>query len=213
MSDKKIITVSGATGNEKGSIIDTVLARSELFSEYTLRGVTRDPASSKSKTLTRIGVEMVKADLDDVEAMKQAIKGSYGVFGQREIQQGKNIFEAANSQGVKHYVFCSLPYVEKLANGELKHVDHFDGKALVEEYIEENKRDMIAHNFMPAMFITFAKQQIKNVNGTPTLVMPFPSDPIAWPLLEPRRDSGKYVMGLFEAGSPANSARAHGISA
>ena len=161
MSEKKIITVFGATGNQGGSVIDTVLARPELSSKYALRGITRDPSSSKSKTLADKGVEMVKADLDDVDAMKQAIKGSHGVFGvtdfwavmdkQREIQQGKNIFEAAKSQGVKHYIFSSLPYVEKLTKGELKHVEHFDSKAIVEEYIEENKGDMIASYFMPAM--------------------------------------------------------------
>ena len=27
------------------------------------------------------GVEVVKADLDDVESVKKAVKGSYGVFG------------------------------------------------------------------------------------------------------------------------------------
>ena len=66
---------------------------------------------------------------------------------------------------------------------------------------------------MLSRFITFAKQQIRNNNGTPTLAVPFPSEDIAWPLLDPRRDSGKYVMGLFEAGAEGNGARAHGVSA
>jgi len=55
-------------------------------------------------------------------------------------------------------------------------------------------------------------QLINPVNGVPTLSMPFPSDSIAWPLIEPRRDMGKYVMGVFEGGAAANGARVHAVS-
>ena len=81
MSSKKILTIFGSTGNQGGSIIDAVLARPYLQEKWALRGVTRDPNSGKSKALAEKGVEMVKADLNDVEAMKVAIRGSYGVFG------------------------------------------------------------------------------------------------------------------------------------
>lgn len=42
--------------------------------------------------------------------------------------------------------------------------------------------------------------------------MPFPSDSIAWPLLDPRRDAGKWVVGLFEGGESANGVRVHAVS-
>lgn len=210
------------TDFDLGSVIDVVLAHPDLASKYALRGITRDTTSTKSKALTDKGVEMVSGALDDLESLKAAVKGSYGVFGvtdfwsildkQREIQQGKNIFEAARSQGVKHLVFSTLPYAEKLTKGELKHVDHFDSKAIVGEYIEANKGAMIASYFQPAMFINFAKQQVKDVEGTPTLAFPFPSEDIAWPLIEPRRDGGKYILGLFEGGSDANGVTVHGVS-
>ncbi|KAF7197057.1 NmrA-like family domain-containing protein 1 [Pseudocercospora fuligena] len=222
-SDKKILLIFGATGNQGGSIIDLVLKRPDLSSKYALRGISRDPNSSKSQSLTNKGVEMVKADLDDISSLKTAMEGAYGVFGvtdfwslmdkNREIQQGKNIFEAAKDTGVKHLVWSSLPNAEKVSGGNLKHADHFDGKAMVEEYIEANKGDMIASYFLPAMFITFAKTQINpGQDGKPTLAMPFPSDDVAWPLIDPRRDGGKYVMGLFEGGAEANGAKAHGVS-
>lgn len=106
---------------------------------------------------------MVKADLDDLSSLKPAMAGSYGVFGvtdfwslmskQREIEQGKNIFKAAKESGVKHLVWSSLPNAEKVSGGRLKHVEHFDGKAEVEEYIEENKGDaLIASYFLPGEF-------------------------------------------------------------
>lgn len=221
MSSKKLLTIFGSTGNQGGSVIDCVLANPNLHRKYSLRGITRDPASAKSKALSDKGVDMVKADLNDVASLKTAVQGSYGVFGVTdfwavmskdiEVQQGKNVFEAVKEAGVKHYVFSTLPYVEKLTEGVLRHVDHFDGKAMVAEYVEANKGDMIASYSMPAMFINFGKTMVKSINGTPTLSMPF-GDSVAWPLIEPRRDSGKYVMGLFEAGARANGVKVHAVS-
>jgi len=159
MTSRKLLTVFGATGDQGGSVIKTVLSHPELKQKYSLRGITRDPSSSKSQALTSQGVEMVQANLDDLDSLKAAARGAYGVFGTTdfwavmskdiEIQQGKNIFEACRSEGVQHFVFSSLPYAEKLTQGVLKHVDHFDGKAVVAEFIEANKGDMIASYFMP----------------------------------------------------------------
>ena len=81
MGSRKLLTIFGATGNQGGSVIDAVLARPELQEKYSLRGISRDPSSGKSKALADKGVEMEQANLDDAESMKTAIKGSYGVFG------------------------------------------------------------------------------------------------------------------------------------
>lgn len=61
------------------------------------------------------------------------------------------------------------------------------------------------------MFID-ATGNARVANGKPTLSMPFPND-TAWPLIDPRKDSGKYIMGLFEGGSKANGVYIHGVSA
>ena len=205
-------------------MIDLVLSRPDLSAKYSLRGITRDTSSSKSAALTAKGVDMVRAELDDQASLATAFKDSYGVFGvtdfwsimskTREIQQGKNIFHAAQDAKVKHLVFSALPYAEKLTEGKLKHVDHFDSKAIVKEYILENKNaEMWVGFFMPALFIDFAKKQIRaGPDGVPTLAMPFPNDSIAWPLIDPRRDSGKYVLGLFEAGKEADGVSVNGVS-
>ena len=88
MSSKKLLTIFGATGNQGGSVIDAVLARPELQEKYSLRGITRDPASGKSKALSEKGVEMAQAELNDVESLKTAVKGSYGVFGMTGKSEG-----------------------------------------------------------------------------------------------------------------------------
>lgn len=240
MPSKKLLTLFGATGNQGGSVIDTYFALPDLQEKYSLRGITRDPSSAKSKALAEKGVEMVQAELDDVESLKKAIKGSYGVFGitdfwslmdkQKEINQGKNIFEACKAEGVKHFVFSSLPYADKITNGVLKNVDHFDSKAMVAEFVEENKGDMIASYVMPgesplshlalrqvlmfgiAMFIEALARGVKVIDGQASLNYPFPSVDMPWALLAPRRDLGKYVMGVFEGGSSANGVKVHAVS-
>ncbi|EMD00756.1 hypothetical protein BAUCODRAFT_182018 [Baudoinia panamericana UAMH 10762] len=209
MSSKKLLTIFGASGNQGGSVIDFVLSSGSLQAKYALRGITRDPSSSKSQALASKGVDMVKADMNDIDSLKTAIRGSYGVFGvtdfwavlskEIEVRQGKNIFDAVKAEGVKHYIWSSLPWTAKVSNGKYTHIDHFDGKAEVEEYVEKGKGDMIASYFMPA------------INGTPMLNMPFP-DSIAWPLMDPRRDSGKYIMGLFEGGDAANGVEVQAVS-
>lgn len=225
MASKRILTIFGATGNQGGSVIDAVLARPALSAKYALRGITRDPSSSKSKALASQGVELVQGELDDLESLKTALAGSYGVFGvtdywslkgpnpkAKEIQLGKNIFLASQAAGVKHLVFSSLPNVDKLSGGKYPGVEHFDGKAEIGDFIEANKGDMIASYYMPAMFIDFGKTLVKNINGTPTLSLPFPNLDVPWPLLAPRRDGGKWVVGLFEAGERANGTHVQGVS-
>lgn len=99
MAPSKVLTVFGATGNQGGSVISTVLANPKLSSEYKLRGITRDPSKPSAKKLADQGVEMVSADMNDLDALKSAISGSYAVFAvtnywetmskETELQQGK----------------------------------------------------------------------------------------------------------------------------
>ena len=49
-------------------------------------------------------------------------------------------------------------------------------------------------------------------DGQATLNMPFPSDSVPWPLIFPRLDYGKWVMGAFEAGEAANGVYVNAIS-
>ncbi|GAB1735150.1 hypothetical protein NU219Hw_g217t1 [Hortaea werneckii] len=219
---KKLLTIFGATGNQGGSIIDVVLASPDLSAKYALRGITRDRTSAKSQALASQGVDMVQADLNDVGSLQKAMEGAYGAFGvtdfwavmskEVEFSQGRNVFAAAKAAGVRHYVWSSLPWAEKLTGGVLRHVDHFDSKAMVEEYVEANKGEMVASYYMPAMFLTMTKTLVKAVHGTPMLSVPFPSDSVAWPLVDVRGDGGKYVIGLFEAGEEANGAKVNAVS-
>ena len=39
--------------------------------------------------------------------------------------------------GIKHFVYSSLPSVDKLSQGRFKNVVHFESKARIEEYAKE----------------------------------------------------------------------------
>lgn len=75
----KLLTVFGATGNQGGSVIATVLSTASLKSKYALRGISQDPTKGSAAALADRGVEMVQADLKDPESLKKAVQGSYAV--------------------------------------------------------------------------------------------------------------------------------------
>jgi uncharacterized protein YbjT (DUF2867 family) len=227
MAPPKIFTVFGATGNQGGSVITAVLANSKLSSEYKLRGVTRDPKKANAQKLADKGVEMVAANMNDPASLKSAISGSHAVFAvtnywesmskEVEVQQGKNIADLSKEAGVKHLIWSSLPHVTKMTNGDLKHVDHFDGKADVEEYIESIKggSGMVASYWMPGFFMSNLKGMIQPNPSTkvPTLNMPWDAEKTQVALLDAVGDSGKFVAGLLLADSKSvDGFKVHGVS-
>ena len=227
MAPSKVLTVFGATGNHGGSVIATVLSNSKLSSEFKIRGITRDPSKANAKKLAQQGVEMVSADMNDLDTLKSAISGSYAVFAvtnywetmskATEVQQGKNIADLSKAGGVKHLIWSSLPHVAKMTNGELPHVDHFDGKADVEEYIESIKggSDMLASYWMPGFFMSNLKGMIQpdGSTGVPTMAMPWDLEKTQVALLDAATDTGKFVAGLLLADPKSvDGFRVHGVS-
>lgn len=144
MADKKLILVFGATGAQGGSVVDFLLKDGK----YKVRGVTRNVNSEKAKALAAKGVEVVTGDVGDSDPtnLKKAFKDVYGVFAVtnfwdpssmgKEVEQGTRLADLAKEAGVKHYVWSTLPNVQKISNGKY-HVPHFTDKAVVDEHIEK----------------------------------------------------------------------------
>ena len=104
-SEKKIVVVFGATGNQGGSVINALLSDPKTANEFKIRGITRDPSKANAKALEKRGVECVAGDVNDKESLRHAFEGAYAVFAmtnywekmdaELEFEQGKGIADLA----------------------------------------------------------------------------------------------------------------------
>ncbi len=137
MSHQRIILVTGATGAQGGSVALALLHNNR----FAVRILTRNAHSAQAIALQNAGAEVVQGDLNDPESLKQAMSGCYGVFGvtnfwehfELEYQQGKNLIDAVQQSGIRHFVMSTLPDYHALSKGELA-VPHCDMKAALENY-------------------------------------------------------------------------------
>jgi uncharacterized protein YbjT (DUF2867 family) len=134
--NSKTILVFGATGAQGGSVARHLLARGR----FAVRALTRKPDSAAAQALRDLGAEIVQGDLDDPASIAAALEGCYGAFGvtnfwehfDKEAAQGRTLVEAVAAAKIQHFVFSTLPPVEKATGGALRS-PHFDLKAEHEE--------------------------------------------------------------------------------
>ncbi|KAJ7618904.1 hypothetical protein DFH06DRAFT_1342476 [Mycena polygramma] len=136
----------GVTGLQGTSVVNAIFADGT----FTVRAVTRNPASETARKLSERGAQVVKADLMDRISLVEAMRGSEAVFGvtnyfdpskfpakaPSEIQQGKNLVDAAQEAGVKFFVFSGLPSISRLTGGKFTRARHFDNKEVIQEYLQ-----------------------------------------------------------------------------
>lgn len=135
-NSQKTVLVAGATGKQGGAV-----ARHLLQAGFPVKALTRNLESAAAKRLLAEGAEIVAGNLDNLESLKAALKGTYGVFSVQnywekgvgfagEVRQGRNLADAAKWAGIEHYVQSSM------AKGRnFEEIDHFASKVAVEEYI------------------------------------------------------------------------------
>ena len=113
MAERKILVVFGATGNQGGSVIKSILSDPKTASEFKIRGITRDPSKPNARALTAKGVECVAADINSKDQIKSALQGAYAVFAvtnywdkmdaELEKTQGRNVADLAKVEAFRHY--------------------------------------------------------------------------------------------------------------
>ncbi|MFF5445556.1 NmrA/HSCARG family protein [Streptomyces sp. NPDC012888] len=156
MTDKteKTITVFGATGRQGGGLVRAILA--DRNGPFTVRAVTRDPASDRARELERLGAEVVGADLDDEASLAPALEHAYGAYlvtdfwqhmsAEREQAQARALARAASHAGVQHAIWSTLEDTREcvpLEDGRMPvlqdryKVPHFDAKAEADSYFTE----------------------------------------------------------------------------
>jgi uncharacterized protein YbjT (DUF2867 family) len=142
MADQKTILVCGATGRQGGAVARALLNGDACSSgDWKVRALTRDPGSAAAQALAVRGAELVEGDMDDRAALDRALASAWGVFSvqnfwtssyDEEIQQGKNVGDAAQAAGVGHVVYSSVGGADRQSG-----LAHFESKWIVEEYLRE----------------------------------------------------------------------------
>lgn len=193
--ENKTIAVIGATGSQGKGVVNALLKEGT----FKVRAITRNPENYSGEA-----DEVLKADLTDLSSLVEAFKGAHGVFvvtnfweGADEIAQGKIAIQAAKDAGVNHFIWSTLPDVEKISNGKFD-VPHFTGKAKVDELVKEAGFENYTFVQPPFYF-----QNLTGIMGAQTqqdgsIGWTLPIDPAVKGIhMSDINDLGKVVAGAF----------------
>ncbi|CDK27669.1 unnamed protein product [Kuraishia capsulata CBS 1993] len=203
----KLLVVFGATGNQGGSVIRTVLGTKELSTTYKVRAVTRDSTKPAALKLKELGAEVVEADYNDQPAISKALYGADTVFAVTmtgfetigsltiEYEQGKLIADESVKAGARYLIWSTSVDVERATNGQLS-VPHFQVKYNVEKYIRG--LPIKSAFFSPGTFMsnfTSMMRYTKQEDGSYTTPVIFDPE-TRLPLLNVE-ESGKFVAPIL----------------
>jgi uncharacterized protein YbjT (DUF2867 family) len=216
MADKKIIAVTGATGAQGGGLARAILA--DPSGGYAVRALTRDPNKDKAKALAAAGAEVVKADLDDVESLRQAFAGAHGVYGvtnfwehfsaEKEKAQAKNIADAARAADVTHVIWSTLEDTRKFIPPDDRRmpflqthyrVPHLDSKGEANAYFTGLPVTYLLTTFYWDNLYMFGLAPKPDKDGKYTWAFPMGDKKLAGIAGD---DIGKAAYAIFKAGQP-----------
>ncbi|TRM70068.1 hypothetical protein BD626DRAFT_533477 [Schizophyllum amplum] len=171
MSNNKLIVVLGATGkqanadeHEQGaSVVATFLATPG----WKVRAITRNPDKPSGRALAERGVEVVKADTNDVASLTAAFTGAHAIFAvtdfwapffdpasQAKLAPRQTLNACSRRRtfhavlpvlaGLERFVFSTLPGGRKWSGGKYQWIYHFDGKQAAVDYLKESLPELAA---------------------------------------------------------------------
>ncbi|HXF93803.1 MAG TPA: NmrA/HSCARG family protein [Nitrospiraceae bacterium] len=216
MANKNIIAVVGATGMQGGGLIRAIV--NDKDGGFAARALTRKVGSDKAKELAQLGAEVVAADLDEVESLKRAFAGAYGVFcvtnfwehcsPEKEFAQARNMAEAAKHAGVQHVIWSTLEDTRRWVPltdtrmptllGKYK-VPHFDAKGEADGVFRALNipTTFLLTSFYWDNLIHFGMGPKKGPDGTLTFTLPMGDKKLPGIAAE---DIGKCAFGIFKKG-------------
>ncbi len=122
MSDKKIISVVGATGAQGGGLVRAIM--NDKDGPFTARALTRDVNSDKAKSLAALGAEVVAVDLDDPQTLSKGFDGAHAAYcvtfywdhfsPEKEGAHARALAQAAKDAGLAHVIWSTLEDTRKL---------------------------------------------------------------------------------------------------
>jgi uncharacterized protein YbjT (DUF2867 family) len=224
MSTQKVIAVVGATGSQGGGLVRAIL--DHPGQDFTVRALTRDPASTKARELAAAGAEVVAADLDDPASMRAAFDGAHGAYvvtnywaprsaedekartrGEMELAQAGVAARAAKDALVPHVIWSTLEDTRDFF-GTTETVPTIDGRYKVPHFDAKSEADaLFADLEVPTTFLrtTFFFEgmagglgPVRGDDGTLILTMPMADQPLAGIAVE---DIGRTALGIFKRGN------------
>ena len=190
------ILVYGATGDQGLPLIDELLKNG-----YKVRAASRNP--NDFNAYNPVDVEAVKADLFDIESLRNISKDIDGIamnlpfVFDKEIAKtwGENITSSGYDAGIKKIVFNTSCYVAPDDNGLAAH----DGRRAIEKAMEESGMEYVVIRsmvFMDNLTRFWSKPSITNNN-----TFAYPCSPelkISWVCLE---DVAKFMVASLSSSS------------
>jgi uncharacterized protein YbjT (DUF2867 family) len=215
MTDKRIIAVIGATGQQGGGLARAIL--DDPAGRFAVRAITRNADSPAARALADRGAEMVSADLDDEASLTKALQGAYGAYFvtafweynsvEREQAQARAMAAAAKAAGLQHVVWSTLPDTRKhialdddrvpTLHGTYK-VPHFDSKGEADSFFTEAgvPTTFLSTTMYFEAFIDFFRPT-RDEDGTLALRLPMRDRRLPGVAAE---DIGRTAFGIFERG-------------
>jgi uncharacterized protein YbjT (DUF2867 family) len=210
----RILAVIGATGAQGGSLARAALADSS--GEWAVRAVTRQPDGDAARELAAAGAEVVRADLDDEDSLRDAFEGAHGAFcvtnfwehfsGAKEIEQAKNLAQAARASDVQHVIWSTLEDTrDYLPAGDTRMprlqgeyaVPHFDAKAEADVHFTGLRTTYLRACFFWDNLYAFGLGPTRSDDGSYSVTFPMGDSPMAGMAAE---DVGRAAFGVFAAG-------------
>jgi uncharacterized protein YbjT (DUF2867 family) len=216
MGERRIVAVVGATGAQGGGLVRAIV--NDPGSGLTVRALTRNVNSEKARPLAKLGVEVVAADLDDLESVKRAFAGAEAAFcltnyweylsPEKEKAQAKTMAEAAAQTGVRHVIWSTLEDTRRWVPlsddrmptlmGKYK-VPHFDAKGEADEEFSSRgvPTTFLLTSFYWDNLISFGMGPKQGPDGSLLFTLPMGDKKLPGIVAE---DIGKCALGIFKKG-------------
>jgi uncharacterized protein YbjT (DUF2867 family) len=216
-TDKKIIAVVGATGAQGSGLVRAILA--DQGSPFQVRAVTRNPKGDRALELAKLGAEVVAADLDDPDSVKQAFRGAKAAFCvtnfwehfsvEREVVQARAMADAVKAEGVERVVWSTLEDTRlQIPLGDTRmptlqgryKVPHFDGKGEADQYFRSSGAAVtyFAASFYWDNFVYFGMGPKRGPDGKLQLILPLGDSKLPGIAAQ---DIGPAAYGVFKSGT------------
>jgi hypothetical protein len=213
------IFVVGGTGAQGLPVIRALVADKK----YSVRALSRDPASRRAKELLALGnVSILEGTFADEAKLREGFRGCDGAYinidgfntGEKtEIYWAIRAYEIAIEEGIKFFVYGNLDYALKKSGYDSRfRAGHYDGKGRIGEWVlfqnQTNKDRMGAAVFTTGPYMEMAISAMTPMTpsveeGVVTWRVPLGSGAVPHVALE---DCGYYARWLFD-----NPERASGM--